>query len=100
MKTTPKTEDHQALARSSLGGKKTNFLKAACSDELKDLLNDRLTAIRKETGRNVSESEFVEKVVAISLLGFDHVMSVEQEQLTKLAGFWSPHGQTRIGGQP
>lgn len=82
-----------ALARASLGGKKTAFLKAACSDELKELLERHLAAIRRETGRNVSESEFIEKCVAIALLGFDHVMSVEQEQLKKLAGHWSSLGQ-------
>jgi hypothetical protein len=89
---TPDNELH-ALARASLGGKKTAFLKAACSDELKELLERHLAAIRRETGRNVSESEFVEKSVAIALLGFDHVMSVEQEQLKRLAGHWSSLGQ-------
>lgn len=89
---TPDGELH-ALARASLGGKKTAFLKGACSDELKELLERHLSAIRRETGRNVSESEFVEKAVAIALLGFDHVMSVEQEQLKRLAGHWSSLGQ-------
>lgn len=89
---TPDKELH-ALARASLGGKKTAFLKAACSDELKELMERHLSAIRRETGRNVSESEFIEKAVAIALLGFDHVMSVEQEQLKKLAGHWSSLGQ-------
>ena len=91
------TEDTTALARSSLGGKKTNTVKAAVSDELKELLERRLRQIRDETGRVTSESEYIEKVLAISLLGFEHVMSIEQEQLKKLAGFWSPHAQTQAG---
>lgn len=99
MKTTPNTEDIQALARSTLGGKKTNFLKGACSDELKDLLVRRLAAIRLETGRNVTESEFVEKAVAIALLGLEHVVKVEVEHQQKLAGYWSSAGQV-IPGEP
>lgn len=101
--TTTKTEQADAgiaLARATLGGKKSSFLKAACSDELKDLLMRRLAVIRHDTGRNFSESEYVERVVAISLLGFDHVMSVEQEQLKKLAGFWSPQVQEKDGVLP
>lgn len=94
----PQHEDLPALARSSLGGKKNSYVKAAVSDELKDLLDRRLSTIRHETGRTVSESEYIEKVIAISLLGFEHVMTIEQEQLQKLAGFWSPHGQA--GARP
>lgn len=87
--------DHelQALARSSLGGKKTAFLKAACSEELKELMLRKLQIMRTETGRTVSESEYIERVVAISLLGFDHVQRIEQEQLEKLAGHWSNLGR-------
>lgn len=83
----------QALARASLGGKKTTFLKAACSDELKGLMLRKLQIIRAETGQTVSESEYVERVVAISLLGFDHVQRIEREKLEKLAGHWSSIGQ-------
>lgn len=79
-------------ARASLGGKKTAFLKAACSDELKDLLMARLNELRVKTGRTFSESEYVERVVAISLLGYEHVQRIEQEQLRQLAGYWSESG--------
>ncbi|MCY1171310.1 hypothetical protein D9M73_114160 [compost metagenome] len=94
----PEFSDDQLvmLARSSLGGKKTKFLKGACSEELKELMERKLQLIRAETGRTVTESEYVERVVAISLLGYEHVASVEQEQLKSLAGFWSHLGQ-RIG---
>lgn len=92
--------EHQmaALARSCLGGKKTAYLKAATSDEMKDELERRLRQIRHETGRTVSESEFVEKAVAIALFGFDHVASVEHEQLKRVAGFWSELGRSPLAG--
>lgn len=86
-------QELQALARASMGGKKTAFLKAACSEELKELMARKLQLLRVETGRTVSESEYVERVVAISLLGYDHVAMIEQEQLKSLAGFWSNLGQ-------
>lgn len=91
-------QELQALARASMGGKKTAFLKAACSEELKELMVRRLQVIRAETGRTVSESEFVEKMVAIGLLGYEHVKSIEDEQQRQLAGYWSNVGQ-RLGGQ-
>lgn len=82
-----------AMARSSMGGKKTAFLKAACSEELKEAVARKLAVMRAETGRTVSESEYIERVVAISLFGFDHVQMIEQEQLRRLAGTWANLGQ-------
>lgn len=82
-----------ALARSCMGGKKTAFFKAACSEEMKEALARKLAVMRAETGRTVSESEYIERVVAISLFGFDHVQMVEQEQLRRLAGSWAILGQ-------
>lgn len=81
------------LARSSMGGKKTAFLKAACSEEMKEAVARKLAVIRAETGRTVSESEYIERVIAISLFGYEHVAMVEQEQLKRLAGHWSNLGQ-------
>lgn len=86
-------DDALQFARASLGGKKTAFLKSACSEELKELLMERLHKLRVSTGRTFSESEYVERVVAISLLGYEHVQRIEQEQLRQLAGFWSEGGQ-------
>ncbi len=87
--------DCAMLARSSMGGKKTAFLKAACSEELKEEVARKLAVMRAETGRTVSESEYVERVVAISLFGFDHVQMIEQEQLRRLAGSWANLGLGR-----
>lgn len=91
-------DDMSALARSCLGGKKNAYLKGATSDELKDALERKLREIRIDTGRTVSESEFVEKAVAIALFGFEHVARVEQEQLKKVAGFWSELGRSPTAG--
>lgn len=85
-----------AMARSSMGGKKTAFLKAACSEELKEAVARKLAVMRSETGRTVSESEYIERVVAISLFGFHHVQMIEQEQLARLAGHWSNLGQGAV----
>lgn len=82
-----------ALARSCMGGKKTAFFKAACSEEMKEALARKLAVMRAETGRTVSESEYIERVVAISLFGYEHVAMVEAEQLRRLAGSWAIVGQ-------
>lgn len=82
-----------ALARSCMGGKKTAFFKAACSEEMKEALARKLAVMRAETGRTVSESEYIERVVAISLFGYEHVAMVEQEQLKRLAGSWAILGR-------
>ena len=85
------------LARSCMGGKKTAYLKAATTDDIKEALERRLKQIRQETGRNVSESEFVETATSIALFGFDHVQRLEQNRLQKVAGFWSHAGQAQRG---
>lgn len=83
------------MARASMGGKKTAFVKAAVSPELKEEVARKLAVIRAQTGRTVSESEYIERVVAISLFGFDHVAMIEKEQLARLAGSWSVLGPGR-----
>lgn len=91
----PQDDENAMLARSSMGGKKTAFLKAACSEELKEEVARKLAVMRAESGRTVSESEYIERVVAISLFGFEHVQMIEQEQLARLAGHWSNLGLSR-----
>jgi hypothetical protein len=76
-----------------MGGKKTAFFKAACSEEMKEALDRQRALIRVETGRTVSESEYIERVVAISIFGFEHVQMIEQEQLRRLAGSWANLGK-------
>lgn len=98
----PITPDHpenelQALARSCIGGKKTAFIKIACSEELKELLVRKLQVMRAESGRTVSESEYGETVIAISLVGFEHVKIEQQKQLERLSGSWSTVGQKLAG---
>lgn len=82
-------QENVMLARSSMGGKKTAFIKAAVSEELKEAVARKLAVLRAETGCTVSESEYIERVIAISLFGYEHVAMVEQEQLRRLAGHWS-----------
>lgn len=99
--TTPKKpgleNETTLLARSCIGGKKTAFIKIACSEELKEMLVRKLQVMRAETGRTVSESEYGETVIAISLLGIEHVRIEQQKQLEKLAGSWSTVGRTLVG---
>lgn len=78
-----------ALARACIGGKKTAVIKIACSEELKEMLLRKLQVMRLESGRTVSESEYGETIMAISLLGYEHVKIEQQNQLEKLAGSWT-----------
>jgi hypothetical protein len=82
-----KTSQRDVLfARSSVGGKKFSFVKGRVSDELKADL------ARKCHELDVGESEYIERLLAISLYGFDHVVNLERDRTRRVVGLWSERG--------
>ena len=82
--------DEAQFSRSSIGGKKNSWAKARVSDELK------MDLARVCHRLDVSESEFIEKLLAIRLYGKEHVESVQQQKLDQVAGL----GPSRDAGGP
>lgn len=85
----PTNDQTSLFARALFGGKKTQFFKAATSEEMKDELAQELRRIYIETGVVVSESQYVERAVAVAMKGEEHVRTIESEQFKKLSGSWS-----------
>jgi hypothetical protein len=80
------TTKQTSFARSSIGGKKTSEVKARTSDELKFELQRRCHEI------GVTESEYVERLLALSLFGEEHVNSLEVAKTRAVAGKCPPGG--------
>ena len=85
MSKTPNTAEpglapQAALARATLGGKRTERIESRVTDELKDELRRRCAAL------GMTESDFIERLVAVTLYGVDHVQMVEQERLRAVCG--------------
>lgn len=76
------------FSRSAIGGKKSSEIKARVSDETK------LTLQRKCHELGITESEYLDKLVNISLFGIDHVMEIEQDKANTIAGLWHKPGTT------
>lgn len=74
------------FARAAIGGKKTAEVKARTSDELKFALQRRCHQL------GVTESEYIDRLLAISLFGIEHVNSLEQERTRAVAGRWLEGG--------
>jgi hypothetical protein len=77
----PDSSNHEAqFSRSTMGGKKNSWAKARVSDELK------LDLARVCHQLDVSESEFIERLLAARLYGIDHVRNVAQLKLEQVIG--------------
>lgn len=75
-----------AFARAAIGGKKTAEIKARTSDEIKFALQHRCHEL------GMTESEDIDRLVAMSLFGVEHVISVEQQRTKAVAGLWPVGG--------
>jgi hypothetical protein len=74
------SNDEAQFSRSTLGGKKNSWAKARVSDELK------FDLARACHQLDVSESEFIERLLAARLYGIDHVRNVAQQKLDAVVG--------------
>lgn len=68
-----------AFAR-SVGGKRSARIEARVTDELK------MDLARKCHELGMTESEFIDRLVAISLYGLDHVLSIERRRTELVCG--------------
>jgi hypothetical protein len=82
------SDDEAQFSRSTMGGKKNSWAKARVSDELK------LDLARVCHKLDVSESEFIERLLAARLYGIDHVRNVAQQKLEQVVGKW-PEGDSK-----
>ncbi len=70
------------FSRSSIGGKKSSEIKARVSDETKLALQRRCHEL------GITESEYLDKLVNISLFGIDEVMEAERKRAQGIVGLW------------
>jgi len=71
------------FSRSSIGGKKNSEIKARVSDETKFALQ------RKCHELGITESEYLDKLVNISLFGIDEVIEGERQKAQGIVGLWN-----------
>lgn len=76
----PRIPTQGALARSVLGGKRTERIESRVTDELKDALRRRCNDL------GMTESDFIERLVAVSIFGVEHVQMVEEQRLRGVCG--------------
>jgi hypothetical protein len=69
-----------AFARSAMGGKRTARIEARVTDETKFALAQRCHQI------GITESDYITNLVELSLFGYDHVASVQQDRLRMVCG--------------
>jgi hypothetical protein len=85
------TNDNTPLfSRSSIGGKRSADVKARVADELKTDLQRRCHEL------GVTESDYIERLICVSLYGIDAVIDKERERtkgmLGKLSELWHKVG--------
>lgn len=83
--------DKIMFSRSIFGGKKSSDVKARITDETKFALQRRCNEL------GMTESEYVDKLICISLFGLDHVVASERERTTKVAGLWTQTDPNETG---
>lgn len=68
------------FARSTTGSKRTNRVEARVADDLKFDLQRRCHEL------SMSESDYIDRLLSISLYGFEHVRSLEVARLEQVCG--------------
>lgn len=71
---------HVPFARSCIGGKRSARVEARVTDEMK------FDCQRKAHELGMSESDYIERLLAVALYGIDHVLSVERERTKQVCG--------------
>lgn len=86
------TDDIPMFARSAMGGKRSARIEARVTDETKLALAQRCHQI------GITESDFIAQLVELSLYGYEHVASGQQDRLRMVCG--SAGLVPTNGGQP
>ncbi len=68
------------FARSSMPGKRSSVIKARVTDELKLALSKRCHEL------GITESDYIDSLVAVSLLGLDEVVERERKKTVSISG--------------
>lgn len=74
------SEQDPAFSRSVFGGKRTAKCEARINDEVKMDLQRTCHEL------DMSESDYIERLVRVSLYGLDHVLSMERARTLKVCG--------------
>lgn len=74
--------DLPMFSRSVVGGKKTSEVKARITDETKFALQRRCAEL------GITESDYIDRLLCVSLFGFNAVLKAEHEKTEKIVGLW------------
>jgi hypothetical protein len=73
------------FARSPMGGKRTAKAEARITEETKEAMR------RKCHELGITESDYLDRLICVSLYGIDHVLNVERHRTAMVCGL-SAHG--------
>lgn len=73
------------FARSPMGGKRTAKAEARITEETKEAMR------RKCHELGITESDYLDRLICVSLYGIDHVLNVERQRTAMVCGL-SAHG--------
>lgn len=68
------------FARSVVGGKRNSKAEARVTDDTKELLR------RKCTELGMTESDYIDRLICVSLYGIEHVLNVERQRTQMVCG--------------
>ncbi len=74
------------FSRSPMGGKRSSDVKARVADETKFALQRRCAEL------GITESDYIDRLLLVSLFGLDAVVQMEREKTEKVAGMWNKVG--------
>ncbi len=72
--------DTPAFSRSPMPGKRSSEVKARVTDELK------FDLARKCHELGITESDYIDRLLCVSLYGLDHVLELDNQKTTKITG--------------
>lgn len=81
-----------AFARTITGTKRTSRIEARVTDEIKADITRRCHEI------GVTESQYVERLLEVSLYGLEHVVSLERDRIARVCGLYEFQPTHDAGG--
>lgn len=77
------TTDIPFFSRTPMGGKRSSDVKARVSDDTKLALQKRCAEL------SITESDYIDRLLLVSLFGFETVVQMEREKTEKVVGMWN-----------
>lgn len=81
------------FSRSPVGGKRTAKAEARVTDDTKEALR------RKCHELGLSESDYIDRLICVSLYGIDHVLNLERQRTVMVCGLSATSQQKQGAGQ-